>query len=715
MLQKIEREEREFDLLDILTSRTVQLRVDAKTITITGKYIPVKIVISHNSHTNKYSIQIGIPEEMASLPLEEVMMMLVALLGHEAQHVVSSSMKHYAAFIEDCAAIFSENQFQKPFWKMVGSHVGNIVEDGRIETILCYTRKGMNPYIVYLNRYYTESSGTLKEKSDEQSESDYRYSQFFVLLWSLSKRREYPVNYDQHCNDDLKRIAPKIAEKVAEGLSAATCKACMSKCMEIVEIANEYLMDIAAKSEQNALAQMLAALIPMGEFETEPSAEEEQLNPVSSVSIPMPSPKGDGDEDEGDQKGKGKSSDEEDDKKQGDSSSGKSGDKKEQDESGDAGSGKDEKSEDGTDKDAKGSDGKDADGDDKIGNSDTKKGGDSKSDNGSDDKSAAKHEKDAAGDIDRELNRLKEEMKDLINRAERELVDYEVQGEKRKQKPQGGTSNVGYQSVSKDLRIIPVNETLKRDGVKYRLDGSDMEVARRFKKDAEKIFLKNSKKYQTGRRSGRIHSRSLHKLNNYDTRIFKKDAPPHQTDTAISIVVDMSGSMCGEKFDFAMKASAIVEEALGQLVPLHIAAFNSTNKHNHYVIKDFDEVAKFSKVISFQNQFSAGGGNKDGLHIRAAKLEFDQRREKDKFLIILSDGLPEEYSSQAVAIADVKNAINEAKKEGIKTIGIFFGSEEDRETLADKYVEMYGKDIINISPENIPSDLQKLIKELISK
>lgn len=74
----------------------------------------------------------------------------------------------------------------------------------------------------------------------------------------------------------------------------------------------------------------------------------------------------------------------------------------------------------------------------------------------------------------------------------------------------------------------------------------------------------------------------------------------------------------------------------------------------HCVIKDFDQKEIGSRCIDAMGQIAAGNGNKDGYSIRAAALDLAKRTERRKILVVLSDGLPSGYFSEAEAVDDVR-------------------------------------------------------------
>ena len=85
-----------------------------------------------------------------------------------------------------------------------------------------------------------------------------------------------------------------------------------------------------------------------------------------------------------------------------------------------------------------------------------------------------------------------------------------------------------------------------------------------------------------------------------------------------------------------------------------------------------------------------------------------KRPEKDKILIVLSDGLPP-------SIEDTKEAIKEARKEKIHLVGIMFGNEEFRRNNFEQYKKMYEKNIIATAPKGIPSKLTSVLKQILTR
>ena len=136
----------------------------------------------------------------------------------------------------------------------------------------------------------------------------------------------------------------------------------------------------------------------------------------------------------------------------------------------------------------------------------------------------------------------------------------------------------------------------------------------------------------------------------------------------------------------------------------------------HYVVKDFDDKTKKNAAYSFGAQRYFSGGNKDGYSIRQCTEELITRKETNKFLIVLSDGAPSDYSSHREAVQDVQSAVAFARQNKIDVTSIFFGSQYERENQIELYNEMYGAGhIISCEPSEIVTHLVNIVKKNILK
>ena len=167
------------------------------------------------------------------------------------------------------------------------------------------------------------------------------------------------------------------------------------------------------------------------------------------------------------------------------------------------------------------------------------------------------------------------------------------------------------------------------------------------------------------------------------------------------------------KYKEAYKAASTLEESLNGFVPLKICEFDmSGGKVNHYVVKDFNDKKGGNASWTYFNHNYSKSGNMDGYNIRVALQELKQRKERKKVLIILSDGQPcgDYVYYGSLAMADVKNAIREGRKDGIHIFNIMFGSESNRKSMLNDFKYMYEKGIVSCEPEMIGDQLLRIVK-----
>ena len=143
-----------------------------------------------------------------------------------------------------------------------------------------------------------------------------------------------------------------------------------------------------------------------------------------------------------------------------------------------------------------------------------------------------------------------------------------------------------------------------------------------------------------------------------------------------------------------------------------VSAFDGgTNAVQHCVIKDFEQKELGSRCIDAMTQIAAGNGNKDGYSIRAAALDLAKRTERRKILVVLSDGLPSGYFSEAEAIDDVRTAVQAARRRGLLVIPIIYTARTDENV--DAYRRMYEKSILFADSVGMLGEFERLLMKLV--
>lgn len=251
------------------------------------------------------------------------------------------------------------------------------------------------------------------------------------------------------------------------------------------------------------------------------------------------------------------------------------------------------------------------------------------------------------------------------------------------------------------------------------------------KQHLERVLLvKENKKMVAERERGMLNNRTLANLcidKNYRTP-FRQFTKKDTTNVAVSLVIDCSGSMSGNKIEVARQTALALGESLKALnITCEVVGFNTNdyvdmsskarglsadeiarfNRYgtglNHMIFKSFD-----SNDLSGISMAKSGGCNADGESITWAGKRLAERKEKRKIMIVLSDGQPSYGgANHEVLMGDLKRVINLMPKAGIEPIGIGICT-DDPKLFYDDYVIV--NDVSKLST-TVVSKLAKMLEE----
>lgn len=223
---------------------------------------------------------------------------------------------------------------------------------------------------------------------------------------------------------------------------------------------------------------------------------------------------------------------------------------------------------------------------------------------------------------------------------------------------------------------------------------------------------------------GKLHGGSLWKLKVADPGVFYRvHQPSDDPELAVYLLVDCSGSMRRHgRIQRALEATALLHEACKELkVPHCVTGFYSGHYSRGTVYHL--PVIKFSDQSSHKiSELKEAEENRDGYSIRVAVRELAVRPERNKALIVLSDGLPcDPYLNYdficrrtgtfgyGPGVLDTARAVREAEKAGVKVVGVYFGY-ADTLPVAQK---MYNNLIFVERIEHLPPVIGKVLKKLV--
>lgn len=238
------------------------------------------------------------------------------------------------------------------------------------------------------------------------------------------------------------------------------------------------------------------------------------------------------------------------------------------------------------------------------------------------------------------------------------------------------------------------------------------------------LIAPNRPHWKTNEPRGRINTRVLG-LASIPTNAFKVVERNNPEAAAVVLLVDLSGSMHGEKVHVAQKAAlaiAMVLELLG--IPFEILGFNDHSSSNIRQfaagVKDSSRFNRTSSIIhhhifkSFSSntlfgitEMEADGSNPDGECVNWAAQRLLERNEKKKILMVFSDGQPASCGDNAILCSDLKRRIKELSK-SMHVIGLGI--------MSNAVADFYPKHVVINKLEDLPGKaVAQMVQMLVDK
>ncbi len=233
-------------------------------------------------------------------------------------------------------------------------------------------------------------------------------------------------------------------------------------------------------------------------------------------------------------------------------------------------------------------------------------------------------------------------------------------------------------------------------------------------------LLRNRSACLRDQHSGALDPRALWRWGFQDRDLFCRPGRRDTGSCVFYLLIDCSGSMGADAGDppgcsrsqAALRSAAVIEEALRGLVPLKIALFQKVSHCRHRVLKDFPD-RPANACWNALYTVTPLGSNADSVHIRLAAAELKRRPERRRVLVVLSDGMPSAYLSRGDGEAEVRRAVEEARRMGITTVPILFGDRETRAACLGTCRRMYGGPVLSADPACIRRALPALFRTLV--
>lgn len=240
------------------------------------------------------------------------------------------------------------------------------------------------------------------------------------------------------------------------------------------------------------------------------------------------------------------------------------------------------------------------------------------------------------------------------------------------------------------------------EGLYGRSKGSIAAHVNQMRRKLERALIsKQNRGWHRNQEEGQLDSRRVVAAFGGATNVHRIREPVDDLDVSVLLVIDLSGSMSGEKLSLARKSTIAYAEALEKVgIPFAVAGF--TNKYARsevlnrangepgemlyrnypldlYCFKKFDEPLKQARAAigSITHEAIPLGDNADGDSLLQLywKLLKDQKT-KRRAMIVFSDGMPAAYGgNQDQRLRDVVAYI---EGEGVELIGVGILSDAPR-------------------------------------
>lgn len=268
-----------------------------------------------------------------------------------------------------------------------------------------------------------------------------------------------------------------------------------------------------------------------------------------------------------------------------------------------------------------------------------------------------------------------------------------------------------------------IAETLKKDENTYEKNRREvLSVIDSLESDLREIFVtRRMHAWKGGYKSGKridIKRRIQEKakeVSAMESRAWEKREMPSEKDYAISLLIDLSGSMRGAKIKETFKATIVLAEVLNRLsIQTEILGFNDRvyeyQKFGENISREIRE--NMGGMLQEVNDTSGTGKsqwNDDGWALTQASERLAKQKAVEKFLIVMSDGAPEESPMHSQSEYDLSKVTGKVLKEtDQKLIGLGIGP-------GTKHVEhYYPNSLADVGLEEMAGKLADLIREAIA-
>ncbi|GAA0447290.1 nitric oxide reductase activation protein NorD [Lentibacillus halophilus] len=311
--------------------------------------------------------------------------------------------------------------------------------------------------------------------------------------------------------------------------------------------------------------------------------------------------------------------------------------------------------------------------------------------------------------------------------GESEQNDYSNMEAMEKRTNQQGTSATGEPFGHENkhaVNVIKHAEPPSDDQEKqYRMYKEEIAPYRqRLSKTMEKVLAHKQTAARQNLVAGRLSKRLISTATDDFPRLFyKKDNESKEIDAAFTLLIDCSASMMN-KMEETKKSVILFHDVLKELgIPHSIIGFweEATEVKDKYkpnyshIVHSFHD-SLYQKHGANIMQLEAQEDNRDGFSIRKAAAELEARNEKNRFLLVFSDGQPAASDYTENGIIDTNQAVYETRRKNINVIGMFIAEGEISEEDDHLMRSIYGHDRMMVpAATELTEHFSPLLKKLL--
>ena len=205
------------------------------------------------------------------------------------------------------------------------------------------------------------------------------------------------------------------------------------------------------------------------------------------------------------------------------------------------------------------------------------------------------------------------------------------------------------------------------------------------------------KRRSIGRR-GTLHANSLHRLQVGNARVFQKESEQQGLNTAVHVLLDVSGSMAGAPINLANRACFAVATALSQIRGVNpaVTAFPATTVTNSVF-----PIMRHGQAVPDLFDLRASGGTPLAGALWWVLQTMLPLNEQRKMILVITDGMPDNPLA-------ANNAIGAAQKLGFEVYGLGIRDEHIARLLP------HTSKVVNDLPELVPAMFAMLQAALLT-